>query len=52
MRGNDPSMRFQHVLVESTDKNVFMVLVIDLAGRTVLGHRILNLSREYAVGAT
>jgi hypothetical protein len=44
-----PTGRFQHVLVHSEDKNVFMVLVLDVAGRTVLGHRLLDLSREYGL---
>lgn len=46
---NDPSMRFQHVLVNSEDDDVFMVLVIDLGRRAVFGHRILNLNREYGL---
>lgn len=40
---------FQHVLVNSEDKNVFMVLVLDVANRCVLGHRLLDLNREYGL---
>jgi hypothetical protein len=40
---------FQHVLVDSEDKNVFMVLVLDLASRRVLGHRLLDLNQEYGL---
>ncbi len=45
----DATGRFQHVLVDSEDKNVFMVLVLDLASRTVHGHRLLDLNREYGL---
>ncbi len=34
----DPSGRFQHVLIDSPDKDVFMVIVIDLEYLAVLGH--------------
>ncbi len=43
----DPQGRFQHVLVDSEDKNVFMVLVLDLLNQSVLGHRLLDLNRDY-----
>ena len=48
---NDFSGRYQHVLVDSTDKKVFMVLVLDLEQRVVFGHRLLNLNREYGIKA-
>jgi hypothetical protein len=44
-----PNGNFQHVLVDSEDKNVFMVLVLDLATQAVLGHRLLDLNREYGL---
>jgi len=44
-----PNGRHQHVLVNSEDKNVFMVLVLDLASRSVLGHRLLDLNQEYGL---
>jgi hypothetical protein len=44
-----PSGRFQHVLVNSEDKNVFMVLILDIPGRKVSGHRLLDLNREYGL---
>lgn len=44
-----PNGNCQHVLVNSEDKNVFMVLVLDLASRSVLGHRLLNLNQEYGL---
>lgn len=45
----DPSGRFEHVLVNSEDKNVFMVLVLDRRAGTVHGHRLLDLNRLYGV---
>jgi len=44
-----PDGNFQHVLVDSEQKNVFMVLVLDLTSRSVLGHRLLNIGREYGI---
>lgn len=46
---NDPSETYQHVLVSSENRNVFMVLVLDLVSRAVHGHRLLDLDREYGV---
>jgi len=48
----DPTGRFQHVLVNSTDKNIFMVVVLDVPKRVVLGHRLLDLNREYGLSRT
>lgn len=44
----------QHVLVNSTEKNVFMVIVLNEEKKMVEGHRLLNLNEEYGVesGAT
>lgn len=49
---NDASGRYQHVLVNSEDENVFMVLVLDMRRRSVLGHRLLNLNSEYGIQST
>jgi hypothetical protein len=46
---NDSTGRYQHVLVNSEDQNVFMVLVLDLSSRCVYGHRILDLNKEYGI---
>lgn len=45
----DPTGRFQHALVKSEDKNTHMVLVLDLASKSVHGHRLLDLNREYGL---
>lgn len=44
-----PRGLYQHVLVNSDDENVFMVLVLDITNKHVLGHRLLNLKREYGI---
>ena len=45
----EPSGRFEHVLVNSDDQNVFMVLVLDTRQMKVHGHRLLNLNALYGV---
>jgi hypothetical protein len=42
---------FEHVLVNSEDRNVFMVLVLDRESGVVYGHRLLDLNREYGLDA-
>ena len=39
----------QHVLVNSEDKNTFMVIVLDEKEKKVMGHSLLNLNTEYGV---
>ena len=39
--------RYEHVLVNSEDKDVFMVLVLDLHVQRVVGHHLLNLPMLY-----
>ena len=45
-----PPGRFEHVLVDSEDRNVFMVLVLDRDAGAVYGHRLCDLNREYGLG--
>jgi hypothetical protein len=45
------SGRYEHVLINSEDRNVYMVLVLDRLARTVYGHRLLDLNREYGLNA-
>jgi hypothetical protein len=45
-RGEDG--RFEHVLIDAKDdKDVFMVVVLDLTKREVFGHRLIDFKREY-----
>jgi hypothetical protein len=40
---------YVHVLVNTEDRNAFMVLVLDYEAGVVHGHRLLDLSREYGL---
>jgi hypothetical protein len=40
---------YQHVLVECDTPNVFLALVLDLPGRSVAGHYLLDLNRVYGL---
>ncbi len=44
-----PEGRLEHVLISSNDRNVFMVIVLDRATRSVVGHRLLNLRELYGL---
>jgi hypothetical protein len=46
-----PPGRFVHALVDSEDRNVFMVVVLDSEAGLVYGHRLLDLNREYGLNA-
>ncbi|WP_165228334.1 hypothetical protein [Aquisphaera insulae] len=43
---------YEHVLVNSEDRNVFMVLVLDGELRVVHGHRLMDLNREYGLDSS
>jgi hypothetical protein len=38
-----------HVLVNSENRNIFMVVVLDLRASAVLGHRLLDLEDQYGL---
>lgn len=40
---------FEHVLINSEDRNAFMVVVLDLQAGRVHGHRLLDLNEEYGL---
>jgi hypothetical protein len=40
---------FQHVLFNSEDRNVFMVVILDLAKHKVAGHRLLDINELYGL---
>jgi hypothetical protein len=46
-----PSGTFQHVLVNSEDKNIFLAIVLNATAKQVLGHRLLDLSSMYGLNA-
>ena len=41
--------RFDHVLVLTRTKNVYLVVVVDLKRSVVYGHHLLNLNDEYGL---
>jgi hypothetical protein len=45
-----PTAHFQYVLIDSDDKNVCMVLVLDMAACQVFGHWLLDLNQAYGIG--
>ncbi len=45
----DSTGSIDHVLINSNDKNVFMVIILDLNKQKVIGHRLLNLNIEYGI---
>jgi hypothetical protein len=47
----EPCGRYEHVLVRSENRNIFMVLVLDLKDKVVYGHRLLDLNGEYGLDA-
>ena len=40
---------FNHVLVMTKAKNVYLAVVVDLAHDSIYGHRLLDLNREYGL---
>lgn len=44
-----PAGALEHVLIESNDRNVFMVIVLDRGTKSVAGHRVLNLGTLYGL---
>lgn len=45
----DATGSFQHVLINTEDKNIFMTIVLDLRNTSILGHSILDLNHEYGL---
>jgi hypothetical protein len=42
--------RFEHILIDAKeDKDVFMVVVLDLLNKEVFGHRLIDFKREYGL---
>jgi hypothetical protein len=39
--------RFDHVLVMTRTKNIYLAVVVDLAHDSVYGHRLLDLNKNY-----
>ena len=43
----DESGRYQHVLIDSEARDVFMAVVLDLRAERVVGHHLLDLPKLY-----
>ena len=41
--------KLDHVLIVTTTRSVFLVVVVDLVGDSVLGHHLLDLNDEYGL---
>ena len=41
--------RYDHVLVMTETKNVYLVIIVYLKENAVFGHRLLDLNREYGL---
>lgn len=46
---NEATGRYQHILINSDEKNVFMVLILDLNAANVYGHMLLDLNEAYGL---
>ncbi len=44
-----PSGFFQHVLVNSEDKNVFLAIVLNVQAKQVVGHRVVDFCAMYGL---
>jgi hypothetical protein len=44
-----PESAYEHVLVGCETPNVFLVLVLDVIARSVVGHHLLDLNRLYGL---
>ena len=47
----DATGRFDHVLVMTTSKSVYLAVVVDLADDRIYGHHLLDLNEKYGVAA-
>lgn len=45
----DSGNRYDQVLIDTPQKNVFLVIVIDLSRKVIFGHCVLNLNTEYGL---
>lgn len=44
-----PDDRFDHVMVMTRTKNVYLVVVVDLVKDAIYGHYLLDLNKEYGL---
>ena len=41
--------RYDHVLISTTTKNVYLAIIVDLVNAEVIGHHILDLNAKYGL---
>lgn len=41
--------KYDHVLIPTSTKNVYLVIVVDVPNRLVFGHHLLNLNEKYGL---
>lgn len=41
--------RFDHVLIPTNERNVYLAIVVDRTARSVFGHHLLNLNEKYGL---
>lgn len=44
------SRTYQHILLFTDQKNVYVAVVVDMVRKTVLGHALLDLEERYGLG--
>lgn len=44
-----PNGKYEHILINSNDRNVFMVIVLDTDASSVVGHHLLRLDELYGL---
>ena len=44
-----PDARFDHVLVITKTKDIYLAIVVDLEGNAIHGHHLLDLNRLYGI---
>ena len=47
----DRTGRYDHVLVMTRTKNVYLAVVVDIANDQIFGHHLLNLNEKYGLPA-
>jgi hypothetical protein len=43
------SETYQHILVNTQMENIYLVVVVDIGNREIVGHHLLNLSKKYGL---
>jgi len=44
-----PSAKWQHILINTEMPNAYLVIVVEVASKSIVGHHFLNLNRKYGL---